>query len=406
MRGSVITRSICVCAILGATSPAWATLKQGFQPRPLNLGSFLVTPQLNLKLHYTDNVKARESGIEGDLVTTISPSLKVQKNIRDHEFELDTKLHANKHISNSDEDTVGGHISLSSLLIAKRSFKIPLSLKYESSHIERHQETNIFSPKEPTRRQTTQFQGGFIYQPNRLRVEMIGHYQKRRYDNGAQENGVAVIRSDDDFNQAGLHTKVSYNLRNGATPFLAYKSHKASFERGTHNGVDFSGNPRDHNYHSILAGLEFEHDSLSGEIGLGHNGLYYDESSIDDLSTLELLASLNWNPTQKSEFSLNYTRTAMEDSAVESAYVSNATTLNYGYEIRNDILLNAQAGLSNHDYETGREDSLYHGQVAFDFILSPSMQAHANFTSRKRNSDAIDAEYYQNLLMFGITGNL
>lgn len=403
-----ITFCIGLCIFVHDPHGAWASDNNSdtLQPPPQTFGNFLVSSGLKLEQHYTTNVRASAQNEKNDFVTTLTPTLSIQKNIRDHEFTLEASAPIKKHLKTHKEDTVDGHISLSALVTAKRSLKLPLSIAYDRAHIQRHEDTSPITSQEPIRTRRKHIEGGFIYTPNRLHVQLIGHYTQQRFSNGLSDNGTQIIRTDDDHNNAGLHTKISYHTASALSPFLAFKTHKANFLRASHNGTSFNGNKRDHRYGAALAGINFDVETFSGHLAAGYNTLRYDDDALKDLGTLQLSANLNWQPIERSNIALTFSRTAMENSIIESAYIETMANAMLHYEVKNDLILNTGATLSHHNYTSGRDDTIYEGQVGMDYTLNTAIQAHANVTSRKRNSDVQNEDYLENTVMVGITGSL
>ncbi len=402
-----ITAYVALCILVHDPHSAWASDNNGdtLQP-PQKFGNFLVSSGLKLEQQYTTNVRASTQNEKSDFVTTVTPTLTVQKNIRDHEFTFEASAPIKKHLKTHKEDTVDGHISLSALVTAKRSLTLPLSIAYDRAHIQRHEDTSPITSREPIRTRRKHIEGGFIYAPNRLHVQLIGHYTQERFNNGISDNGIQIIRTDDDHNNAGLHTKISYHTASVVSPFLAFKTHKANFLRASHNGTSFNGNKRDHRYGAALAGINFNTGTFSGHIAAGYNTLRYDDDTLEDLGALQLSANIDWQPIERSNIALAFSRTAMENSIIESAYIDTTANAMLRYEVKNDLTLNTGATLSHHNYTSGRDDTIYEGHVGMGYTLNTAIRAHANVTSRKRNSDVQNEDYLENTVMIGITGSL
>ncbi|PCJ01966.1 MAG: hypothetical protein COB14_02850 [Alphaproteobacteria bacterium] len=403
-----ITAYIALCILLHNPHNAWAGDKSSdtSQPPPQTFGNFLVSSGLKLEQHYTTNIHASAQNEKNDLVTTLTPTLAVQKNVRDHEFTFEASAPIKKHLETHEEDTVDAHVSLSALVTAKRSLKLPISISYDKAYISRHEDTSLITPLKPIQTRRRRIEGGFIYAPNRLHIQLIGHYTQERFKNGTSSNGNAIIYTDDDHNNAGLHTKISYHTASIVSPFLAFKTHKANFLRASYNGTSFNGNKRDHRYGAALAGINFDTGTLSGHIAAGYNMLRYGDNALEDLSALQLSANLDWKPVERSNIALTLSRTAMENSIIESAYIETTANAMLRYEVRNDLALNTGATFSHHNYTSGRDDMIYEGQAGMDYTLNTAIQAHANVTSRKRNSDVQNEDYLVNTIMVGITGSL
>ncbi|PCJ97030.1 MAG: hypothetical protein COA45_10440 [Zetaproteobacteria bacterium] len=396
---------LCIC--IQSTCGAWAN-EHNTQPthQQQKVGGFLLSSGLKLEQHYTTNLRASADNERGDFVTTLTPEVSIQKNFRDHELTLLASLPIQKHLKTQKEDTVDGHISLTGLLIAKRSLTFPLSISYDHAHIARHRDTSTIEPIKPVQTRRKHIEGGFIFAPNRLRVQLIGHYTQNRFRNNASKNGSTIIYTDDDHNNAGLSTKIRYDTRSALSPFLAFKTHKANFLRRSHNGISFNGNKRDYRYSSALAGVEFEAGTFSGQMATGYNTLRYDDNALKNLNAFQISMDVAWRPIERSNIAFSLSRTAMENSILESAYTDSTANATLRYEAQNNLALYTGATVSHHNYTSGRDDFIYEGQIGMDYLLNTAIQAHANITTRKRNSDIQNEDYRQNIFMLGITGNL
>lgn len=403
----LIMRYIALCALMSSYTQAYANDKidTPMSP-PNNFGNLLFSAKLNLEQQFTTNLLAASQDEKNDFITTITPSLSIKKDIRDHELTLKANAPITKHLRTHNEDTVNGHISLSSLITAKRSLKIPLSVSYSKSHIKRHEDTSTITPSKPIQIRRRHIEGGFIFAPNRLHIGLIGHYTNNRFSNNNTETKLPLIYKDNDHNNTGLSSKISYNSGNKLSPFLAFKTHKARFLRRTYSGTSFNGAKRDHVYHSILAGINLKSKMLSGEISAGYNTLEYDNTSSNNLYALQIAANLNWEPTELSNLNLSLVRNAAEDSIIKSSYTENTINANLKYQAQNNLSVNTSTTFSHHNYTSGRDDMIYEGQIGANYTLNTAMQAHAKITTRKRDSNENNEDYLQNTLMVGITGNL
>lgn len=402
----LVTFYISFCALINGTGYAWADKHNDLIHKPIKIGSFLVRSGLKLEQHYTTNLHASAQNEKSDFITTLTPTISIQKNIRDHELTFEASAPIRKHLKTHMEDTVDGHISLSALVTAKKSLQLPLSISYDKAYIQRYEDTSITTPLKPIQTRRKHIEGGFIYAPNRLHVQLIGHYTQKRFKNAISSNGNALIYTDDDHNDTGLNTKISYNTGSLISPFLAFKTHKANFLRASHNGVSFNGNKRDHRYRSTLAGFNFDTRTFSGHVAAGYNTLRYDDNALKDLNALQLSANLNWQPIERGIIALTLSRTAMENSIIESAYIDMTANAGLRYEVKNDLMFNIGTTLSHHNYTSGRNDTIYEGKMGMNYTLSTDIQAHAKMIRRKRNSDIQNEDYLENTVMIGITGNL
>ena len=396
-----------LCTLVSNNTPARASDKiDSPNTPPQIIGNFLLSAKLNLDQQLTTNLLATSQNETSDLRTTITPSLSIKKNIKDHELTLNAVAPITKHLHTHKEDTVGGKISLSGLLTARRSLKIPISVYYSKSHIERHNDTSVITPIKPIQIQSRHIEGGFIFAPNRLHIGIIGHYTNNQFSNNNTENKYPLIYKDISNNDTGLSSKISFNSGNNLSSFLAFKTHKARFLRHTHNGTSFNGAKRDHAYHSLLVGMNIKAKTLSGNISAGYNTLKYENSSLGDLHALQVAANLDWKPTERINLNLNIARNAAEDSIIKSSYTDNTINAGLEYQAQNNLSVNTSAKLSNHDYTSGRDDMVYEGQLGANYTLNTAMQAHAKIIARKRSSNIENENYMQNTLMVGITGNL
>ncbi|MGH1378608.1 MAG: outer membrane beta-barrel protein [Alphaproteobacteria bacterium] len=403
----LITFYTALLTILVNTSYVYASEKVINQtPKPQNVGGFLIRTTLNLEQQLTTNLRATDNNVKSDLSTAITPSIAIKKDIRDHEFTIKASSTIAKHLQTHKEDTTDGQMSLSALLTAKRSLKIPISVSYDKSHVERHKDTSVITPTEPIKVQRKYIEGGFIFAPNRLHIGIIGHYSNNRFSNNKSDINTPLIYKDSDHNNTGISGKISYNTKGTISPFLEFKTHKAEFLRHTHNGTSFNGAKRDHNYYSTLAGINIKSNTISGDIAAGYNALEYNNGSLEDLHALHLAANLSWQPTENTNLDLSIIRNIAEDNIIKTAYTENTINAELKYQALHDLSINAGTMLSNRDYTSGRDDTIYEGRIGANYTLNTAMQAHAKITSRKRDSNADDEDYMQNTLMVGITGSL
>lgn len=208
------------------------------------------------------------------------------------------------------------------------------------------------------------------------------------------------------FNSPGYNDVSSYGLGGGmvyrySPKLTASATYDFSPEKAT-NRVGPVSNPSSQN-HRFQFGLEGElAPKLSGSTSVGYAYRAFDNGGSDD--TMLLGVDLDWNPVQKSTFSLSASNNFDTTAGAESARVFDVT-LSFRQALTDELSAGASLGYENSRIEQkpgpfSRSDEAYNFGLSLAYGINEHWSAGTSLTHRVSQSNLALADYHRTILSF------
>ncbi len=376
---------------------------------PTHVGAFMVYPLLELKGSYNDNVYANDKRKTDDFINSVSPQLVVQKEYGRHFFELRGLAELQRGVSEHSEDIENYDTSLRANLEAWHDLVIPLKAEYKIDHADRHTLRTSQISKTPLRSRSAQGMAGIIYSPNRLKLSLIGQASTLRLDDGTDLiTGAAITRDDADRNVYEVALKGSYAVLPNWKPYVQAAYHREDFLRGRFTGANYNGVSQDNTVWRTQGGLNFDYKGLLlGHIGAGVDFRHYDAASLDNTTDFAADADFTANFSRRTQLLGEFSQAFVTDNDVVTGLVSTRSKISLKHEMRPDMFITLHGGYGLDDFEAStREDDLYSGGLALQYISSPKLRLALEYDYEERDSNAADVDFSQNLIMLRLLGSL
>lgn len=376
---------------------------------PIQLGTFLLGPSLEISQEYNDNVLASESDEESDFITSIKPELTIQKSIRDHEFEFKAGAQIDRYADKTEEDIENYSTSLTGRLIARRAWQIPFGLSYDIDHRNRVEERTTTSPSEPVEFSKARAEIGLEYLPRgKFFASLNLLHERERFENATDGNGNLLVREDEDSDDTRLTARVSYEEMPALKPFLQATYGQEDFVRNSFNSGTFSGRNGDNSYQNYLLGAVFDYRELiTGELAAGLTHQDNDEPGEGDIDTLAVQARLNWQPTRSLNISSVFLRDIEEDPSVNSRIVQTDFTLDGVYAVNEKLSFNLGGAYGHDKFEDStRRDDFYQLSAGFDYAIFKRFDVGLLLRHSERDSNFAGQSFDQNSVIFRVKGKL
>ena len=383
-------------------------LHPDFRPAPVRWRGFTLYPLLVVEQSYNDNIFATQTGTQSDFVTTVAPSLLVQKEFGRHNASVLIEGDINRHWSEKDENTENFRTRFNALIEMLHDIVIPVELSYSTGHEKREQNFSSNFATEPIGFRTFAGALGLSYNPNRLSLSLVGRYADTAFEDGQNAAGQAVIRSDSDRRTTELETRASYDILPNHKPFLSFILGTTDYKNRDFQNGSFSGLSRDSTHVSVLAGWELAYKGLiEGYLGGGYTMRDYDDSTIKDIDSAKVAGSLAWNITKLATLNLGLRHQISEDSTVSQGIVLTQGRIGLDYEVLRNLAVQAYIDRALAEYEESvREDKLLSTGVGLRYVLSPRLSLSADYNFKARESSQPGLDYDRNLFMVRLNARL
>jgi len=151
---------------------------------------------------------------------------------------------------------------------------------------------------------------------------------------------------------------------------------------------------------------------LAGEVYVGYLGQYYRDNQFNDINAMNAGGALTWNATTLTTVNARVARIIQETTTTGASGVLRTTgSLGVDHELLRTLILSGVFTVTNDDYDgVNRRDYYYIGTVGARYLVNRYVYADLSYRHAYRDSsgsaDVRDNNYEQNLVRFGLTGQL
>lgn len=365
------------------------------------VGQFLVLPSLGLSEEYDDNIFATENDKEGDFITTIKPTVRVQSDWNNHQLNAFGWGAIGRYASNSDEnweDFAGGVDYRHDILrgtAARGGFKMArLHEDRTSPEDVNGQDPTTYTLMEPT--------AGITHGFGRFKVGVDGGLRRFDFDDTAAVGGTSINNDDRDRKEWQGGVRLGYEIQ----------PEYEAFVRGAYNirdydsNVDDAGFERDSKGYELAVGTAVQlTDLIVGEVYVGYRSQDYDDTRLSTVSGLGAGADLTWSVTKLTSITGFFSRTVEESTQANAGgYFATRVGVRVDHELLRNLLLGASASYGNNDYEgISRTDDSYNFGASVKYLANRYLDLSAQYRHSRRESEAAGDDYDKNVFLVQAT---
>ncbi|HPF77831.1 MAG TPA: outer membrane beta-barrel protein [Alphaproteobacteria bacterium] len=386
---------------LETVKPVAERLPNEFEPVPIQWRGFEITPLLISSQIIDTNIYAASTNEETDTITSLAPSVFVNKDVGRHEFNASVGADMKKYWSNTDEDVFNFNTKFGGTLEARHDITLPFELTYNSGHEKRGQNFSANFSKKPIAFDSFGAAFGITYNPNRLSLSLVGRHGGIEFENGTNRAGQTVVREDGDRTFNDIEIGASYDILPNHTPFISFNLGNIKYDRRSFQGGGFNGPKRDSNNMGVLAGWKLAYKGIiEGTIALGYGERNYDDNALEDIKTSRVATNINWNVTKKATLNLGLERSIKEDNQLLQGLVLTQGRLGLDYEFLHNLFYNAYLNYSYLDFQAGnREDDVFSAGTGLRYMISPRFSVSGDYDFISRDSSALGLDYDRHQFM-------
>lgn len=391
-------------------SPVWAQdveedsvltrTRPEFDPLGIRAGSFLVFPQIRASTRYDDNIFARESNEEDDIIVGVEPSVNVRSQWSRHQLNLQIGGDVGRYLDNSDSSYEDFGVSATGRVDVVGESAIRFGGFVGRNHEDRD------DPEESGQEDVTEIiEGNFIanyrHVINRLFIQPGIQIRRRDFDD------VNGINNDDrDIWRYAPSLRVGFAVSPGTALFANVEFNQVIYdETPDDRGVD-----RDSQGFAVTVGSEFDlTGKLLGEIQAGFQAQEFDDSDLDDFSGARAEGAVTYNltPLTALQFSVG---AGLEETTVsllgENASANFRTTagLQLTHEFLRNLIFVARGNYIRDDFEgIDRTDDRFGAGATLSYALNRNLSVDLDYDFTKRSSDLDGNDFDRNVVRAGLT---
>jgi hypothetical protein len=383
---------------------AYQRTPEEYQPPPVHYRGFVIKPVLNVTSEYTDNVFLSGGNEQSDFTVETAPHVSITKHYRDHLYQLDVQAKDRRYLDFDQENSTNFLAKLKTRLQATKALRLPFELSFRTENVDRKAagETVLAAI---TQYDAARASAGFDYRFNRLNVQMIGHYERRNFENGrALGTAAPILFEAKDRNEYGASLIGTYDLASDHALFAGIRYTQQDFDSFTDSSnVDTSGLRSNDGIH-FLAGLKTRYKNLLiGDIGVGYILQDYESPAADSIGSFDISADLDYLVTPKLTVNLQASREINQDNDVVQGVLKSRFLLGFEYEFLTDLYGRAETFYEDYDFiDSTREEDVLGGAVNLRWLHSPLWESQLGLSYQIRESNAAERDYNQMIGRYGL----
>ena len=373
-------------------------------------GSFLVFPDVSLAATYDDNIYAERTNVTSDMVYTLSPSLEVKSNWKQHALNFDVGGDFDRYGTNDSEDVndywlgFDGHYDLG----AKTN--IFGGARYSRDHEDRSTPGSALSQAqaEPTLYDHEEAHLGVAHSFDAFRLRVGGTWDRYDYKDGVLPIGTVVDNDYRDHDLSSLGMRLGYVLSPEYEVFGQYATDTREYD----NLINLQTFNRDSDGYRAAAGVKFNLPSqrVAGEVFAGWMRQRYDYGGFSDLSEPYFSALAVWKPRSQVTVTGFIDRTLEETTvftAVPTDYASGSLDTTYGFEVErrltSKLSVTGSAAYTTSDFQNfDRQDRIIDAGAGLRYYVNPTVYLASDLRITDRDSNDPEGQYSRNQFMVSI----
>ncbi len=319
-----------------------------FDPIGVQVGSFLINPQLAVSTGATSNVLLTDSNRRGDVYTIYEPALRVASNWSVHRVALDAVGDIRRYASTPARNQDAGYINAQGRLDVSQQITVvgdaQISRVFESPFSDDLLVNQTYFSQ--FNRKTASLRG--IYASGRLRATAILDHNDYsfapiRFIDGRTGSQAFRDRTID---------RGTAIAEYGVTPTVAFYG-QAVYDRTRYPNL-LAGNlaNRDSNGTTVIGGVSFDIAGLMrGAAGIGYTYRNYLAQRFDDAKGISLQSRLDFFPTELTTVGVSLQRQIQDANLGNgSAFIDNRLGVTVDHELLRNLILSANANRIRRSY--------------------------------------------------------
>lgn len=362
-----------------------------YQPKGIDLGNFLLLPQIETELSYNTNVFAQESSQKGDFITRIAPEFRLRSRFSSHALNFTGRLE--KYLFR--EYSSDNHLDALALIDGRYDIERNWEVNVVSENFRRSEDRG--SPDDvggdkPTLTYGTVNRLGTKYQAGRYTFGGEFSANRRIFEDVDTSAGTTINNGDRNRWEYQALGRGSYEMFPGYLAVLEASANKREYD----SRLDDAGFNRSSNGYRIETGIGLDISQLiRGDFLVGYFQQNYEDSRYKDPRGPSMKATFNWTPSRITVVVPSIERSVLETTTVRAAaMIRTGASVLVRHEYQRNIVLTGYGAVNYDEYEGINQASVtYETRARVVYALAPEYYVGGEIGYRRRNSE-IDGQSY------------
>ncbi len=375
---------------------------ESYQPKGIEMGSFLMLPQLEVSEVYNSNIYATSQNAKNDLITRITPEVRLRSRFPVHALNVLARLDQSVFQKHEDDTHLDGVLLVDGRYDFTKQWEANATAEVNQYYEDRGT-PNAAAGKKPTR--TRAVSGGLQSKSRMGNLTLTGDIDvaHRDYADVETSTGTKINNDDRDLNETTLTARAGYEFYTGYSVVVEGSQNWRRYI----DKLDDNGFQRSSDGQRIRAGVGVDiSELLRGDFLVGYQVQDYKDKRLSDPKGYSIVTKFNWTPSRLTVVVPSLERSVQETTIQgSSSIVRMAGSVLIRHEVRRNLVLTAVGSVSRDNFSANpRRDWTYDARLRGTWALAPEYYIGGELGYRDRNSTIDTADFHQYVvaLRFGL----
>ena len=354
-------------------------------PLGMRTAGFSLFPSVDLTARADDNIFAKDSQEQDDVISIIEPEISIRSNWNVHALNVRLGSSIGRYADNSDENYEDYNIGVNGEIDILHATRLRLAAGYAQGHVDRNSPNDI-DGIEPTILDIATVSAVFEHTINRITAHLGATVERRDYDDVDGATG-RINNDDQDRDEASADVRLSYELYPYNEAFIRFAVDKTDYDqRLDDNGVNRSAED-----YRIEIGSDFRLSGIIiGDFFIGRLYREFDGASLEAIEAFTAGGELAWIATGLTTVNLSLLREIQETVVgTSSGILVTEAELAVDHELLRNVLLAANAVFRKDDFKSSsREDDYHKYGLGVTYMMNRNLYLSLNYDFVDRDSSS------------------
>lgn len=368
-------------------------VEDSYQAKGIELGSFLLLPQIETELSYNSNVFAQSNNKKSDFISKVSPELVVRSRFVNH--ALNFVMHADQ--VNYKQFHEDDHLDMFAIADGRYDFSRTWEANGFLRGFQRYEDRgspDAAGGKHPTFTSGASGRTGTKLQAGRYTFSGNIALDRLMFQDSATSSGATINNTDRNRWETSVEGRGSYEIFPGYAAVISAQGNRRQYD----DKVDDNGYNRSSAGWRLMSGIGVDISQLiRGDFLVGYMSQDYEDTRLNDPKGISVSSTFNWTPSRVTVVVLSLERTTLETTTVKaSGMVRTGGSVMVRHEALRNLVLTGTGSVYLDKFEgAGQENWTYDTRARATWALGPKIYLGGELGYRKRTSNVASSVYDQ-----------
>ena len=361
-------------------------MHDAYQPKGIELGQFLLLPDVSVGESYNTNIYAAQSDPRGDFITRVAPTFKLRSRFKQHMLNFSGDFEQLFYEANEDDNQFNVKLATDGRYDIGSNSEINAGIAGFRQHEDRASPDAV-NGQEPTPYNGLDGRLNGKTVAGRWVLTLGGEHHTYDYESVSTAAGTEISNDGRDRSENEVTGRAAYELFPG---YFALAEGSTNW-RDYRKSVNAGGVDRSSNGYAGEMGVGVDLSRLiRGDFLVGYFAQDYESPQLQDPSGVSLQSVFNWTPSRLTLVVASLKREVVETTnATASSIVRNGTSLMVRHELQRNIILSALGRFDLDQYE-GIEGSsrTYEAKGSATYAFNANVYTTGEVGYRRRDAES------------------